>query len=46
MFVSDAKGNLKPARIVKKSSYGTYRIKFYGSKDESYAGEYNIVEYS
>lgn len=28
---------LQPAKIIVKSSYGTYKIKVYGSKDEEYA---------
>lgn len=34
VFVKDNKENLKPAKIVMKSGYGTYKIKVYGSKDE------------
>ncbi len=45
MFVNDAKEQIKPARIVKKTSYGTYKVKMYGAKDEEYVSEYNIVKY-
>lgn len=33
IFVRDDKDQLKPAKIIMKSSYGTYKIKVYGAKD-------------
>lgn len=42
VFIKDSKFSYKPAKIISKCGYGTYKIKVYGVKDEQYEAEYNI----
>lgn len=41
-----SKDSWRPAKIVIKSGYGTYKVKIYGVKDEEYVSEYLISEYT
>ena len=40
------KHGLLPAKIVDKSSFGTYRIRIYGEKNDNFASEYSIRKFT
>jgi hypothetical protein len=46
VFIKSSNQNSKPAKVIQKSSYGTYLIKIYGNKDVSYASEYTMTPYA
>lgn len=45
MICKNDKEEAQPGKIIKKSSYGTYKIRIYGSKTDDYFNEYRIFKF-